>query len=72
MGKYVDITGVPDAFLDFMGYVFVSENDKFKIYVYKGEEIILSKKPPVFLYVEDDNDVPILKGYRSLPGPPWN
>jgi hypothetical protein len=55
-----------------MGYVFVSENDQFKIYVCKGDEIILSKTPPVFLYVDDDNDVPILRGYRSMPCPPWN
>jgi hypothetical protein len=72
MGKYVDITGISDSFLGFMGYVLVSEDDEFTIYTRKGEEIILSKIPPIFLFVEDDNDVPILRGYRSAPCPPWN
>jgi hypothetical protein len=72
MGKYVDITGISDSFLGFMGYVLVSEDDEFKIYTCKGEEIILSKIPPIFLFVEDDNDVPILRGYRSAPCPPWD
>jgi len=72
MGRYVDITNVPDSFLSFMGYILIAEDDQFKVYTCKGEEIIIRKSPPVFLYVDDENDVQILKGYRSLPSPPWN
>lgn len=55
-----------------MGYLLVAENDEFKLYVNKGDEIIIPKHGAAFVYVDDDNDARILKRYRAYPAPPWN
>jgi hypothetical protein len=72
MGSYVNFDGISDSFLGFMGYVLVAEDELVKIYVNKGTEIIVAKNGPKFIFVEDDNDVQILRGYRRYPSPPWN
>ncbi len=68
MRYYVSIAGVPDEFLEFLGYVLVSEDDEFKAYLHKGETCIVKKSAPN-LYVDDLNDARILKGnMMTIPG----
>ena len=70
MGSYVDITGLPTAFLEFMGYIVVAENDEFLLLNHKGDPHIIYKPGPQMLYVEDDNDVPIFKNRPRIDAPP--
>jgi hypothetical protein len=64
MRYYVSIAGVPDEFLEFLGYVFVREDDDLKVYRRKDELMFVKKANP-FLFVDDLNDKRILKG-RSI------
>ena len=66
MRYYVSIAGVPDEFLEFLGYVPVpeAETNELKAYRRKGELMIVKRSDP-FLLVDDLNDKRILKG-RSI------
>lgn len=69
MGSYVDITGLPTQFLEFMGYIVVDQNDEFILLNHKGEEHIIYKPKPM-LYVDDENDVAIFANRPRVPAPP--
>jgi hypothetical protein len=58
---YVDITGVSQDYLDFLGYFVVAEDDEFKIIDHKGDVHFIDKKKP-YLYIDDMNDANLLKG----------
>jgi hypothetical protein len=68
---YVFIGGVPDEFLEFLGYVPVpdAETGEFKVYRHHGELMVVKKANP-FLYVDDLNDARILKSRNimEIPG----
>lgn len=70
MGSYVDISGIPLNFLEFMGYIVREDNSEFTLLEHKGDPHIIWKQGPQFLFVEDDNDVPYLKGRRRVASPP--
>jgi hypothetical protein len=61
MRHYVSVSGVSDETLEFVGYVLVSEDADTKIYSHFGEEVIVDKEDP-FIYVDDINDLPFMKG----------
>lgn len=67
MRYYVSIAGVPDEFLEFLGYVPVpdAETDELKAYRRKGELMLVKKSDP-FLLVDDLNDKRILKGRNIM------
>jgi hypothetical protein len=69
MGSYVNIDGLEIGFLEFMGYVLVAENEEFLLLNHKGDEHIIYKPGPRFLYVADDNDVHIFKNRPRIPAP---
>jgi hypothetical protein len=53
---YVNILGIPDKYLEILGYFVVLESEEFKIYRdYYGVEQIVRKEKP-YLYVHDIND----------------
>jgi hypothetical protein len=58
---YVDISGVSQEFLDFLGYVVVYEEEEFKMISHKGATHIVDKQRPR-LYVDDANDASLLSG----------
>jgi hypothetical protein len=58
---YVNIAGVPQGFLDFLGYFVLAEDEEFKILVHKGDLHLVDKNKP-YLYVDDQNDAGLLKG----------
>lgn len=61
---YVNIEGIGDSYLGFLGFTLVSEDDEFKFYRgYNGSEHVVRKAQPR-LYVDDVNDVAILNGAR--------
>jgi hypothetical protein len=70
---YVNIAGVPQAFLDFMGYFVLFEDDEFKILLHKGDLHLVDKNNP-YLYVDDKNDADLLHGpfmeREKIPLPP--
>ena len=72
---YVDITGISQDFLDFLGYVVVYEEEEFKVLSHKGEIHAIDKAKPR-LYVDDVNDAALLKGplafREKMPFPPSN
>lgn len=70
MKFYVDVYDVPLETLELVGFQVIAEDDEFILVALKGEEQILSKKRPRFLYVEDYNDYIILTGARAVPVPP--
>jgi len=68
---YVDITGVSQDRLDFLGYFVIYEDDEFKILSNKGDLYIIDKARPR-LFVDDVNDANLLGGPLSyrMPFPP--
>jgi hypothetical protein len=70
---YVDIAGVSQEFLDFLGYVLVYEEDEFKMLSHKGALHLIDKATPR-LYVDDKNDADLLGGSfanrKKMPFPP--
>jgi len=70
---YVNITGVSQDYLSFLGYFVVAENEEFKILDHKGD-IHLIDKNNSYLYVDDMNDAALLKGpfiaREKIPLPP--
>lgn len=58
---YVNIEGIPEDFLEFLGYDLIKENDEFKLYnhIPTGEECIVKKDNP-YLLVEDSNDASLI------------
>lgn len=60
MRYYVSIAGVPDEFLEFLGYIKVEEDEELKVYRRHGDLMIVKKANP-YLYVDDLNDARILK-----------
>jgi hypothetical protein len=67
---YVDVTGVPDDFLEFMGYCKVKENHEFELRVAKDKEYILRKNGAKYLYVEDPNDASLFHARAKVAAPP--
>jgi hypothetical protein len=65
MRYYVSIAGVPDEFLEFLGYVKVEETDEFKVYRRHGDLMVVKNDNP-FLYVDDLNDARILKSRNIM------
>lgn len=67
MRYYVSIAGVPDEFLEFLGYVSVpgAETDELKAYRRHGDVMVVKKANP-FLYVDDLNDARILKSRNIM------
>lgn len=74
MRYYVDITGISDAFLEFMGIFKVADGLVSELYIHQstGRFYSLAKRGKRCLFVDDSNDADILKGYRVAPCPPWN
>jgi hypothetical protein len=70
MGSFVDVTGIPLRFLEVLGYILFEENEDFELLVNKGQPHLLPKEGSRLLYVEDDNDVSILRARRRIPAPP--
>jgi hypothetical protein len=70
MGSYVDVSGIPSEFLEFMGYIILDEDDEFRLINHKGDHHILWKRGSQLLFVDDDNDVSIFRGRRRIPAPP--
>jgi len=70
MGSYVSIDGIPIGFLEFMGYIRVTEDADFLLLNHKGDEHIIYKRGPQLLYVADDNDVAIFKNRPHVEAPP--
>jgi hypothetical protein len=58
---YVDITGVSQDYLDFLGYFVVYEDEEFKWLDHKGDVQIIDKARPR-LFVDDMNDAMLLSG----------
>lgn len=67
---YIDITGIPDSFLEFMGYCKPKEDDEFELRSFKGDAHILHKKGRKYLYVEDANDAAIFQARPKVAAPP--
>jgi hypothetical protein len=57
---YVEITGISQSFLDFLGYFSVYEDRNFKLLRNKDEYYLLEKKGRQYLYVDDQNDANLL------------
>lgn len=67
---YVNIQGVDDQFLEFLGYNLVHEDHEFKLYVdYHGEDHLVLKVKPRLL-VEDLNDAALLADKATGPQSP--
>jgi hypothetical protein len=49
----VDIRGIGDELLEFAGYIFVRENEEFKIYANKYMEDYIVRKSDFLLYVDE-------------------
>ena len=61
MAYAVNISGISDEILEFLGYSKVRENNEFVVYQDKYlEDYIVDKEKP-YLFVEDLNDALILK-----------
>ena len=58
----VDITGISDVILAFLGYQLIDENEEYKTYRDKYAENHLVEKALPRLYVDDLNDALSLKG----------
>jgi hypothetical protein len=74
MGRYyVNIAGVPQGVLDFLGYFVIYEDEYFKILLHKSDVYLVDKNKP-YLYVDDQNDAGLLKGpfmeREKIPLPP--
>ena len=41
---YVNISGVPQALLDFLGYFVLAEDEDFKVLEHKGDSHLIDKK----------------------------
>jgi hypothetical protein len=71
MGRfYVNITGVSQSFLDFLGYFVIVEDEKFKVLSHKNDIHFIDKHMPL----DDQNDAELLKGAfrgrEKIPLPP--
>ncbi len=70
MRHFVSVENVSEETLEFLGYFLVHEDQDHKLYLHKGDEIIVMKSDP-FIYVEDINDVELFKGdVMSVPDDP--
>jgi hypothetical protein len=70
MGWYVNVSGIPLSTLEFCGYIVMDEDDEFYLLDRKGDHHIISKEGDQLLYVEDYNDVAILRGRPAIKAPP--
>ena len=59
MRAYVSLDRISDEQLEFLGYILITENELFKLYLHKGEEIIVDKSDP-FIMVDDLNDAALM------------
>jgi hypothetical protein len=67
---YVCIEGIPREVLEFLGYSFVRSNSEFELIAdYSGNEHIVNRKGPRFIFVDDVNDAHYLKGCRMVAAP---
>jgi hypothetical protein len=71
MGQFVDIDGIPDSALIFMGYVPVYDDDYNTVFHNKGDVFVVPKQGARRLWVEEDDDAAILKNKQRFDGPPW-
>jgi hypothetical protein len=63
MGRfYVDITGIPQNYLDFLGYTLFAEDESFKILRNKSDMHLVDKEKP-YLFVDDMNDAEIMRSF---------
>jgi hypothetical protein len=67
---YVDVTNVPDEFLEVMGYCLFEETKEFQLRVFKGDPYILPKEGKRYLYVDDVNDAIMFRARPKVPAPP--
>lgn len=70
MGHFVEVSGVPTDVLELLGWVLIEETEEFRVFIKKGELFIVDKTPPSFIFVDDYNDVPILRSHSRVPAPP--
>jgi len=56
---YVSLDNVTEEQLNFLGYYPIAENELFKVYLHKGEEIVVDKSD-AFILVDDPNDAALL------------
>lgn len=67
---YVSIDHLSDDQLEFLGYHVVKEDDEFVVYEdYAGEEHVVKKQGPKFIFVEDLNDAAAISSSRAFPAP---
>jgi hypothetical protein len=67
---YVDIEGISDEVLEFLGYILVAENDEFQLFINKGKEYVLPKTGARLLYFDDLNDADVMRSRRrAIPAP---
>jgi hypothetical protein len=59
---YVEITGLAQEFLDFLGYTIFEQDKDFKILIHKDDKYIIDKKGKQYLFVDDKNDAALLQG----------
>jgi hypothetical protein len=59
---YVNITGISQEFLDFVGYPVIHEDKDFKYLMNKGQLHVIDKKGTQYLFVDDKNDADLLRG----------
>ncbi len=71
MGQFVDIDGIPNSALSFMGYVPVYEDGHNTVFYCKGDVQIVPNKGPRRLWIDEDCDAEILKNRQRFDGPPW-
>lgn len=67
---YVDVTGISDDFLEFMGYCKVAEDNEFELRVAKDKAYILPKEGSRYLYVDDPNDAALFRARGKVAVPP--
>lgn len=60
---YVNITGIPQSFLDFLGYHVLIEDENFKILYNKGDKYFVHKTGPSWIFVDDVNDAQLLRSF---------
>lgn len=59
MKFHVSLEDVSDETLEFLGYILIEEDERFRLYVHKGDQILVDKEDP-FLMVDDLNDAALL------------
>jgi hypothetical protein len=66
MAFAVEISGIPDGLLEFVGYVLVEENEEFKVYRDKYMEDHIVRKSDSLLYVDELDEAQALSAGRIV------